>query len=100
MKGESNSQGTKQTNWEVIIHNNSSPSSTPPILSSSTSTNSEINFLQPLRGESGNFDGSKEGTVMVGRKFDSPQWEIFNFSPISNNNKLRCIITKLGSVLA
>ena len=37
-KGESNSQGTKQTNWEVIIHSNSSPSSTPPLLSSLTST--------------------------------------------------------------
>ena len=39
-KGESNSQGTKQTDWEVIIHNNSSPSSTPPLSSSSTSTDS------------------------------------------------------------
>lgn len=39
-KGESNSEGTKQTDWEVIIHSNSSSSSNPPLLSYSTSTDS------------------------------------------------------------
>ena len=37
--------------------------------------------------------------VMVERKFDSVQKEIFNFSPTSNNNKHRCIITRLGCEL-
>ena len=99
-KRESNSQGTKQTDWEVIIHSNSSPSSTPPLLSSSTSPDSEINLSQLFRGESVNFGGDKERTVMVERKFDSLQREIFNFSPTLNNNKLRCIITRLGSKLS
>ena len=45
-KGESNSQGTKQTNWEVIIHSNSSSSSTTPLSSSSKSADSEINLSQ------------------------------------------------------
>ena len=99
-KWESNSQGTKQTDWEVIIHSNSSPSSTPPLSSSSTSTDSEINLSQLFRGESGNFGGGKERTVMVERKFNSLQREIFNFFPTTNNNKLRCITTRLGSELS
>ena len=70
-KWESNSQGTKQTDWEVIIHSNSSPSSTPPLSSSSTSTDSEINLSQLFQGESGNFGGGKERTVMVAKKFNS-----------------------------
>ena len=37
---------------------------------------------------------------MVERKFDSLQRDIFNFSPTSNNNKLRCIITRLGNELS
>ena len=44
--------------------------------------------------------GGKERTIMVERKFDSVQREIFNFSATSNNNKLRCIITRLGSELS
>lgn len=36
-KGESNGQGTKQTDWEVIIYSNSSSFSTAPLSSSSTS---------------------------------------------------------------
>ena len=60
--------------WESnshIIHSNSSPSSTPPLSSSSTSTDSEINLSQLFQGESGNFGGSKERTVMVEKKFNS-----------------------------
>ena len=90
---ESNSQGTKQTDWEVIIHSNSSPSSTPPLFSSSISTDSEINLSEFFRGKCGNFDEGKERTVMMERKFKS-------FSPTTNNNKLRCIITRLGSELS
>ena len=55
---------------------------------------------QLIRGESGNFGGGKERTVMVERKRNSSQREIFNFSPTTNNNKLRCIITRLGSELS
>ena len=99
-KWESNSQGTKQTDWEVIIHSNSSPSGTPPLSPSSTSADSEINLSQLFRGESGNFGGGKERTVMVERKFNSLQREIFNFFPTTNNNKLRCITTGLGSELS
>ena len=55
---------------------------------------------QPFRGESGNFGGGKERTVIGGKKLNSVQREILNFSPtINNNNKLRCIITRLGSIL-
>ena len=36
---------------------------------------------------------------MVERKFDSLQREIFDFFSNSNNNKLRFIITRLGSEL-
>ena len=36
-KGESNGQGTKQTDWEVIIYSNSSSFSTAPLSSSSIS---------------------------------------------------------------
>ena len=39
-KGESNTEGTKQTDWEVIIHSNSSSSSNPPLLSYSISIDS------------------------------------------------------------
>ena len=99
-KWEINSQETKQTDWEVIIDSNSSPSSTPPLSSSSTSTNLEINLSQLFRGESGHFGGGKERTVMVERKFNSLQPEIFNFFPTTNNNKLRCITTRLGSELS
>ena len=67
-KWESNSQGTKQTDWHVIIH---SPSSTPTLWSSSASTDSEINLSQVFRGEKGNFGGGKERTVTVERKFNS-----------------------------
>ena len=70
-KWESNSQGTKQTDWEVIMHSNSSPSSTPLLSSSSTSTDSDINLSQLFQGESGNFGGGKERTVMVEKKFNS-----------------------------
>ena len=45
----------------------------PPLSSSSTSTDSEINFSQLFRGESGSFSGGKERTVMVERKFNSLQ---------------------------
>ena len=45
-KGGSNSQGTKKTDWEVMIHSNNSPSSTSPLLPSSTSPDSEINLSQ------------------------------------------------------
>ena len=41
-KGRSNSHGTKKSNWEVTIHNNSIPSSTSTLLSSSTSIDSEL----------------------------------------------------------
>ena len=37
---------------------------------------------------------------MVERKFNSRQREIFNLSPTSNIDKLRCIITRLGSELS
>ena len=37
---------------------------------------------------------------MVERKFNSLQQEIFNFSPNTNNNKLRCIMTRLWSELS
>ena len=37
---------------------------------------------------------------MVERKFNSLQLEIFNSPPSSNNNKLRCIITRLGRELS
>ena len=39
----------------------------------------------------------RKRTVIVERKFDSFQREIFNFLSTSNNNKLRCIIIRLGS---
>ena len=45
-KGGSNSQGTKKTDWEVMIHSNNSPSSTSPLLPSSTSPDSEVNLSQ------------------------------------------------------
>ena len=99
-KGESNRQRTKQVDWEVIIHSNSSPSSSPPLSSISTSTDSEINLSQLFRGESGNLGGGKERTVMMEKKFNSLQREIFNFSPIANNNTLRFIITRLGRELS
>ena len=84
-KGESNSQWTKHTDWEVIIHSNSTPSSTSPLSPSSTSTDSEINLSQLFQGESGNFGGSKERTVMVERKFNSLQRETAdNFFPTTN----------------
>ena len=37
---------------------------------------------------------------MVEKKFNSLQRKIFNFFPIANNNKLRCITTRLGSELS
>ena len=77
-KGESNSQGTNQTDWEVIIHGNSSPSSTAPLSSSSTLKDSEINLSQLFRGESGYFGGCKKRNVMMKTKFNSLQREIFN----------------------
>ena len=95
-KEENNHQGTKQTDSEVMIHSNTSSSSTSPLSSSSTSTDSKINLSQLFQGEINNF-GGEEGTVMVERKFDSLQREMFNFSLTSNNNKLICFITKLGS---
>ena len=55
---------------------------------------------QVFRREGDNFGGGKEKTVMVERKFDSLQREIFNFSPTSNIIKVRCIITRLGSELS
>ena len=67
-KWESNSHGTKQTDWEIIIRSNGSPSSTPPLSSSSTLADSEINLSQLFRGEGGNFGGGKGRTVMVERK--------------------------------
>ena len=67
-KWESNSQGPKQIDWEVIIHSNSSPSGTRPLSPSSTSADSEINLSQLFRGENGNFGGGKKRTVMVERK--------------------------------
>ena len=73
-----------------------------PLLLSSSSTSPDwgINLSQPFRGESGNFGGGKERTVIGGKKLNSVQREILNFSPtINNNNKLRCIITRLGSIL-
>ena len=99
-KRESNSQGTKQTNWEVIIYNNNSPPSTPPLSSSSKSKDSETNLSQIVRRKSDNFGGGNETTVMVERKFNSLRRKIFNFSPTSNNNKLRYIITRLVSKLS
>ena len=56
---------------------------------------------QPFPGEGcGNFGGGKERTVIGGKKLNSLQREILNFSPtLNNNNKLRCIITRLGSIL-
>ena len=99
-KWESNSLGTKQIDREVIIHTNSSPSGTPPLSSSSTSADSEINLSKLFRRESGNFGGGKERTVMVERKFNSLQREILDFFPTANNNKLRCITTGLGSDLS
>ena len=95
-KEENNRQGTKQTDSEVMIHSNTSSSSTSPLSSSSTSTDSKINLSQLFQGETNNF-GGEERTVMVERKFDSLQREMFNFSLTSNNNKLICFITKLGS---
>ena len=71
-----------------------------PLFSSSISTDSEINLSEFFRGKSGNFDEGKERTVMMERKFNSLQGEIFSFSPTANNNKLRCIITRLGSELS
>ena len=41
-KGESNSEGTKQIDWEVIIHSNRSSCSNSPLLSCSTSAHSEL----------------------------------------------------------
>ena len=99
-KWESNSQGTKQIDWEVIIHSNSSPSGTPPLSPSSTSANSEINLSQLFRGESGNFGGGKERIAMVERKINSLQQKIFNLSLTTNNKNLRCIIARLGSELS
>ena len=75
-KGESNSKGTKQTDWEVIIYGNSSPSSVIFNI-----TDLEIDLPQLFRGENGNFGGCEERTVMVERKFHSLLREIFNFSP-------------------
>ena len=76
--GESKGKGAKQTNREVI---NSSSSRTPLLFASSKSTD--------------NFVGGKERTVMVGKKLT-----LYNerslISPYSNN-KIRCIITWLGS---
>ena len=95
-KEENNRQGTKQTDSEVMIHSNTSSSSTSPLSSSSTSTDSKINLSQLFQGETNNF-GGEERTVMVERKFDSLQREMFNFFLTSNNNKLICFITKLGS---
>ena len=70
-KRESNSQGTKQTDWEVTIHSNRSPSSTPPRSTTSASAGSEIILPQLFRRESGNFGGGKKRTLMLERKFSS-----------------------------
>ena len=78
----------------------SSSSNTPPLSSSSVSKDSEVNLSQLFWGESDNFGGGKKKTVMVERKLDSLQRKIFNFSPTSNKNKLRCLITRLGSELS
>ena len=99
-KGESNSQGNKQINWEVIIHSNSSPSNTHPLSSFPKSTDSEISLSQLFRRESDNFGRDKEITVIVKRKFNSLQQEVFNLSPTTNNSKLRYIITNLESELS
>ena len=72
-KGESNSQGTKQTDREVIIHIKNGSSSTLPLSSLSTSIDSEIEFSKLFREESDNFGEGKERTVMVERKFDSQE---------------------------
>ena len=77
-KGESNRQGTKQTDWEAIIHSNSSSPSTLLLSSSSTSADSEINLSQLFRRERDNFSGDKERTVMMESKFDYVQREILN----------------------
>ena len=78
----------------------SSSSKTPPLSSSSVSTDSEVNLSQLFWGESDNFGGGKKKTIIVERKLASLQWEIFNFSPTSNKNKLRWLITRLGSELS
>ena len=59
-----------------------------------------MNLSQFFRGESDNFGGGKERTVRVERKFDSLQLAIFNFSPNSNNKKLRSINKRLGIELS
>ena len=65
-KGESNGQGTKQTDWEVIIHSNSSFSSTPLLFSSSTLTDLEVNLSQHFYEESGNFSRGKKELLSRG----------------------------------
>ena len=68
---EGNSQGTKQTNWDVIINNNSTSPSIPKLALFSTSTKSEITLYKLLREESDNFDGDIERTVTFDRDFHS-----------------------------
>ena len=82
------------------MHSNSSLSSTPPLSSSSTLTDLEISLSQLFGGESGNFGGDKEKTVLLKIKINSLQREIFRFSPTINNNKLRCIITRFKRELS
>ena len=96
-KGESNSQGTKQTNQEVIILSNSSSSSNHRHLPHQRIHKLICVYL---------FDEkmaisveARRRTFMVKRKFDPTQQEIFTFLLTSNNNKLRCIITRLRSKL-
>ena len=68
---EGSSQGTKQTNWEVVINSNSTSPSIPKLALFSTSAKSEITLYKLLREESDNFDGDIERTVTFDRDFDS-----------------------------
>ena len=65
-KGESNGQGTKQTDWEVIIHSNSSFSSTPLLFSSSTLTDLEVNLSRHFYEVSDNFSRGKKELLSRG----------------------------------
>ena len=99
-KWESNSQGTKQTDWDVIIHSNSSPSDTLHY------RHLQHQQIQKLICHN-SFEEKVEIPVEARKELlwwkedlNSLQREIFNFSPTANNNKLRCIITRLGSELS
>ena len=89
----------KQADRQTFIHCDSSPPSPPSVSATPKSTNSGTNSAKEFRGGGRDLKDSKGGTAVVEGKFVSLQREVSNFSKASNDNKFRCVATRLGCQL-